>query len=273
MISDSRTATVNYTFDNGSGQTVTYGPADIGKNLSTDSKSGSTFQGWIFGADTTVYTTLTDELLTALDGQTVNAAPSFRSTGGGAIPGAGTKKPETQEPVNPFVDVLESAYYYDAVLWAVEQGITSGMTETTFAPEMSCTRAQAVTFLWRMAGEPKAVNAVNPFADVSSADYFYDAVLWAVEQGITSGMTESTFAPDVTVTRSQMVTLMWRAAGKPGATTGTIFADVAGTDYYATAVAWAVEKGITAGTGDTTFSPLADCTRAQIVTFLYRNEA
>lgn len=273
LISDSRTVTVNYTFDNGSGQTVTYGPADIGKNLPTDSKSGSTFQGWIFGADTSVYATLTDELLTALNGQTVNAVPSFRSSGGGGISGAGTKKPETQEPINPFADVPESAYYYDAVLWAVDRGITSGMTETTFAPEMSCTRAQAVTFLWRMAGEPKAVNAVNPFTDVTSADYFYDAVLWAVEQEITSGMTESTFAPDITVTRSQMVTLMWRAAGEPSTSTGTIFADVAGTDYYATAVAWAVEKGITAGTSDTTFSPLADCTRAQIVTFLYRNEA
>ena len=173
------------------------------------------------------------------------------------------------EPESPvFADVSASAYYADAVKWAVEQGITSGTSATTFSPDMSCTRAQIVTFLWRANGSPKADGA-NPFTDVSADAYYYDAVLWAVKEGITSGTTAATFSPDATVTRGQTVTFLYRAAGAP-AVTGGSFADVAADTYYAGAVAWAVKEGVTSGTSATTFSPDAPCTRGQIVTFLYQ---
>ena len=174
------------------------------------------------------------------------------------------------EPESPvFADVPASAYYADAVAWAVEQGITSGTSATTFSPDMSCTRAQIVTFLWRANGSPKADGA-NPFTDVSADAYYYDAVLWAVKEGITSGTSAATFSPDATVTRGQTVTFLYRAAGAP-AVTGGSFADVAADAYYADAVAWAVKEGITSGTGGNSFSPDAPCTRGQIVTFLYRD--
>ena len=176
---------------------------------------------------------------------------------------------DAAEPVNPFVDVSGGAYYEDAVLWAVREGITSGTTATTFSPGASCTRAQMVTFLWRAAGSPKASGS-NPFRDVSADTYYYDAVLWAVENGITSGISADAFAPDAMVTRAQTVTFLYRAAGSPAAVPGSSFSDVRSDAYYADAVSWAVEKGITSGTAAAAFSPDADCTRAQIVTFLYR---
>lgn len=176
---------------------------------------------------------------------------------------------DAAEPVNPFVDVSGGAYYEDAVLWAVREGITSGTTATTFSPGASCTRAQMVTFLWRAAGSPKASGS-NPFRDVSADTYYYDAVLWAVENGITSGISADAFAPDAMVTRAQTVTFLYRAVGSPAAASGSSFSDVRGDAYYADAVSWAVEKGITSGTAAAAFSPDADCTRAQIVTFLYR---
>ena len=176
---------------------------------------------------------------------------------------------DAAEPVNPFVDVSGGSYYEDAVLWAVREGITSGTTATTFSPGASCTRAQMVTFLWRAAGSPKASGS-NPFRDVSADTYYYDAVLWAVENGITSGISADAFAPDAMVTRAQTVTFLYRAAGSPAAAPGSSFSDVRGDAYYADAVSWAVEKGITSGTAAAAFSPDADCTRAQIVTFLYR---
>lgn len=169
----------------------------------------------------------------------------------------------------PFVDVPTGAYYYDAVAWAVENGVTNGTSATTFGPDITCTRAQMVTFLWRAAGSPKPENTVNPFTDVSASAYYYDAVLWAVGEGITKGTSATTFSPDVTVTRGQTVTFLWRYDGSP-AVSGGSFADVPADAYYASAVAWAVSEGVTNGTGATTFSPDADCTRAQIVTFLYR---
>lgn len=175
---------------------------------------------------------------------------------------------ETEPEAPFFADVPASAYYADAVKWAVEQGITSGTSTNTFSPDMSCTRAQIVTFLWRANGSPKADGA-NPFTDVSADAYYYDAVLWAVKEGITSGTSATTFAPDMTVTRGQTVTFLYRAAGAP-AVSGGSFADVAADAYYADAVAWAVKEGITSGTGATTFSPDAACTRGQIVTFMYR---
>ena len=176
---------------------------------------------------------------------------------------------DAAEPVNPFVDVSGGSYYEDAVLWAVREGITSGTTATTFSPGASCTRAQMVTFLWRAAGSPKASGS-NPFRDVSADTYYYDAVLWAVENGITSGISADAFAPDAMVTRAQTVTFLYRAAGSPAAAPGSSFSDVRSDAYYADAVSWAVEKGITSGTAAAAFSPDADCTRAQIVTFLYR---
>ena len=176
---------------------------------------------------------------------------------------------DAAEPVNPFVDVSGGSYYEDAVLWAVREGITSGTTATTFSPGASCTRAQMVTFLWRAAGSPKASGS-NPFRDVSADTYYYDAVLWAVENGITSGISADAFAPDAMVTRAQTVTFLYRAAGSPAAVPGSSFSDVRSDAYYADAVSWAVEKGITSGTAAAAFSPDADCTRAQIVTFLYR---
>ena len=176
---------------------------------------------------------------------------------------------DAAEPVNPFVDVSGGAYYEDAVLWAVREGITSGTTATTFSPGASCTRAQMVTFLWRAAGSPKASGS-NPFRDVSADTYYYDAVLWAVENGITSGISADAFAPDAMVTRAQTVTFLYRAAGSPAAAPGSSFSDVRSDAYYADAVSWAIEEGITSGTAAAAFSPDADCTRAQIVTFLYR---
>lgn len=175
----------------------------------------------------------------------------------------------TANGTNPFNDVAEGAYYYDAVLWAVENGVTSGTSATTFAPNATCTRAQTVTFLWRANGSPKPTGTVNPFSDVSADAYYYKAVLWAVEQGITVGTTDTTFAPDATCTRAQVVTFQWRAAGSPAAS-GSSFSDVPADAYYAQAVAWAVSEGITSGTGNNQFSPSNNCTRAQIVTFLYR---
>ncbi|MDY3926769.1 MAG: S-layer homology domain-containing protein [Anaerotignum sp.] len=193
----------------------------------------------------------------------VTVEPSFKAETAEPVEPA-----EPAKSVNPFTDVPSGAYYEDAVIWAVEKGITSGTTETTFSPDASCTRAQMLTFMWRAAGSPKATGS-NPFTDVSADAYYYDAVLWAVENGITSGISATTFAPDATVTRDQTVTFLYRAAGSPAAN-GSSFSDVSSDAYYADAVAWAVQQNITSGTGDNQFSPNADCTRAQIVTFLYR---
>ena len=183
--------------------------------------------------------------------------------------------PEVVEPdlipdENVFSDVPKSQYYYEPVLWAVENGITSGLSETTFAPEASCTRGQVVTFLWRAKGCPEPTVTTHNFADLKENEYYYKAVLWAVENGITSGLTETTFAPDATVTRSQFVTLLYRAEGRPVCTGNNPFTDVVGTDYYYEPVLWAVENGITSGLTETTFAPEASCTRGQVVTFLYR---
>lgn len=168
-----------------------------------------------------------------------------------------------------FVDVPENAYYTPAVNWAVEKGVTEGTSATTFSPDAACTRAQIVTFLYRAAGSPAVKSTVNPFTDVTASDYYYNAVLWAVENGITTGTSETTFSPNESCTRAQCVTFLYRAVGS-AATAKAIFTDVSADAYYAPAVDWAVEKGVTTGTSATTFSPDAACTRAQIVTFLYR---
>ena len=171
-----------------------------------------------------------------------------------------------------FTDVPAGSYYEDAVAWAVANGITTGTDAAHFAPDGSCTRAQAVTFLWRAAGSPAPESTAMPYTDVPAGSYYRDAVLWAVEQGITKGTSDTTFSPDATCTRAQIVTFLWRAEKAPAAgDEAQPFTDVAADAYYADAVLWAVENGITKGTTDTTFGPNDDCTRAQIVTFLWRS--
>ena len=169
-----------------------------------------------------------------------------------------------------FVDVPEGSYYEEAVSWAVEKGITTGTDATHFSPDGICTRAQAVTFLWRAAGSPAAKSAVMPFADVKAGSYYYDAVLWAVENGITKGTSDTMFSPDATCSRAQIVTFLWRSQKSPAAGTANPFTDVKASAYYADAVLWAVKEDVTKGTTNTTFSPDANCTRAQIVTFIWR---
>ena len=169
----------------------------------------------------------------------------------------------------PFTDVSFRNYYYNAVKWAVDKGITSGTSRYTFSPDVACTRAQVVTFLWRAAGSPAPMLNKNPFTDVHTSDYYYDAVLWAVQNGITTGTSAKTFSPDATVTRAQVVTFLWRANGQPAAGNSG-FVDVSSNAYYAKAVDWAFANGITTGMDYGAFDPDTACTRAQIVTFLYR---
>lgn len=169
-----------------------------------------------------------------------------------------------------FADVATGSYYEEAVDWAVENGITQGTDDTHFSPDGICTRAQAVTFLWRTAGSPEPETRTMPFTDVPVGSYYYDAVLWAVENGITNGTSDTTFSPNMTCSRAQIVAFLWRSEKSPAAGTANPFADVKSTVYYADAVLWAVKEDITKGTTNITFSPDADCTRAQIVTFLWR---
>ena len=174
-------------------------------------------------------------------------------------------------PGTSFTDVPAGAYYEEAVGWAVEKGITKGTSDSTFTPDGVCTRAQAVTFLWRAAGSPAAKASALPFADVKAGSYYDDAVRWAVENGVTVGTSATTFSPNATCSRAQIVTFLWRAQKSPAAGSANPFDDVADSAYYADAVQWAVQKDITKGTGATAFSPDANCIRAQIVTFLYRS--
>ena len=171
---------------------------------------------------------------------------------------------------NEFIDVPAGSYFYEAVMWAVENGVTTGVSASRFDPNGVCTRAQAVTFLWRAAGSPAPRSRTVPFTDVPVGSYYYDAVLWAVENGITKGTINTRFSPNDTCTRAQIVAFLWRSEKSPAAGSRNPFADVKSTAYYADAVLWAVENDITKGTTSTTFSPNADCTRAQIVTFLWR---
>ena len=169
-----------------------------------------------------------------------------------------------------FHDVNRLDYFYNAVKWAAENGIASGTGRYTFSPNAVCTRAQTVTFLWRAAGSPLPRYRVCPFTDVQPNDYYYNAVLWAVEQGITTGLNATTFGPDVTVTRGQVATFLYRAASAAKPNTFNPFTDVKTTAYNYDAILWAYDNRITTGASDTTFTPDAFCIRAQIVTFLYR---
>ncbi len=183
----------------------------------------------------------------------------------------GEADPDHKEPItNPFTDVADTDWFYNPVLWAVENKVTGGMTETTFGPNANCTRAQVVTFLYAAAGKPQVSGDTEPFEDVSESDWFYTPVLWAVENGITGGTSETTFGPNEECTRAQVVTFLYAAAGKPQVSAGSDFTDVGDTDWYAKPVIWAKENNITGGISATEFGPNNICTRAQVVTFLYK---
>ena len=341
LIADARSAAVTFRMPDGSEQTVTYTPENIGQSLPAANRAGYRFDGWKFPGIDGTYKTLTDELLTALNGKTLTAEAQFTVMGGGGGGGGGfvsagyavsiaktengtvTASAETAEEGETitltvkaetgyvlktltaaaegkdltltagkngtytftmpaadvtvtavfekiaFADVKSGSYCYDAVQWAVAKGITLGMSDGSFAPNAPCTRGQIVTFLWRAMGCPAPKSTVNPFTDVKSGSYCYEAVLWAVEQGITKGTTATTFSPNAACTRGQAVTFLCRAVGTEG-TGDTGFADVGANSFCAGSVKWAVENGVTKGTTATTFSPNETCTRGQIVTFLYR---
>lgn len=173
---------------------------------------------------------------------------------------------------NLFNDVASGAYYYDAVLWALENGVTEGYSDNTFRPDATCTRAQIMTFLWRANGSPEPDSAANSFTDAKADAYYAKAVQWAMERGITTGTTATTFNPDGSCTRAQAMTFLWRSNGSP-AVSGGNFSDVPSGKYYADAITWAAANGVSTGYADGTFAPDNSCTRAQIVTFLYRDRA
>ena len=182
------------------------------------------------------------------------------------------KQTEAIPATGGFVDVVEDSYYEDAVIWAAGESITNGTDATHFSPDAFCTRAQAVTFLWRAAGRPAPKSTTTPFTDVPVGSYYYDAVLWASENGITLGTSATTFSPDMACSRAHIVTFLWRAEHTPRSDSDNPFTDVDLTAYYAEAVLWAAAESITKGTSDTTFSPDDGCTRAQIVTFIWRTK-
>lgn len=258
-----KVARLTYTYTGSAARTVTLASSKI----VTVNKDGKTTEGDTSSQPFTVTITRAG---TTTDGGTGGAGGGGIGGGGGGTvppaPGGATQ--------NPFVDVKQGDYYYDAVQWTVGKKITSGTSATTFTPDGICTRAQTVTFLWRSQGSPKAAGAENPFTDVSKDAYYYDAVLWAVAQGITNGTSATTFSPDATVTRGQTAAFLWRVAKQPQVDqTANPFADVTQDAYYYNAVLWAVAKEITNGTSSTTFSPDQGCTRAQIVTFLWRTNS
>ena len=239
------------TFDTNGGSAISKVSKTSGTTVDltgyTPTRDGYTFDGWYSNRELTIKVT------------------SIKLTSNTTIYAKWTAKSDMS-----FTDVADKAYYRDAVEWAVDNGITKGTTATTFSPNATCTRAQAVTFLWRAAGSPEPETRTMPFTDIPVGSYYYDAVLWAVENGITKGTSDTTFSPNMTCTRAQIVAFLWRSEKSPAAGTANPFADVKSTAYYADAVLWAVKENITKGTTNTTFSPDADCTRAQIVTFLYR---
>ena len=235
----------------------------------TDGSEPSAANGILYtGEAITIRTTTTLKAVAVKDG-VYSAVTSARYTiaGSSGVPSIPSTVVPGAQTVS-FADVSEIDYYYEAVQWAVQNGVTNGTSATAFTPDMAVTRGQLVTFLWRAAGAP-AVTGANPFADVRESDYYYEAVLWAVQNGVTNGTGAAAFSPDVAVTRGQAVTFLWRAAGAPAAS-GSSFGDVAADAYYANAVAWAVANGITNGTSGSTFSPDVAVSRAQAVTFLYR---
>ena len=208
-----------------------------------------------------------------VDGKSAGAVESytFKSvTKNHTIEATFMKVNDNKPMPDTFMDVPKGSYYEKAVDWAVKNGITAGTGDNYFMPDGICTRAQAVTFLWRVAGSPTPKTEVMPFEDVPEGSYYYEAVLWAAENEITVGTSATTFSPELTCSRAHIVSFLWRAAGYPSAGTVNPFTDVPENAYYINAMLWAVKQEITVGTTPSTFSPDEGCTRAQIVTFLYR---
>ena len=195
----------------------------------------------------------------------VEIKASFKEVSDATEPGD-----DSEETAPSFGDVADTDYYYDAVIWAAENGITNGTAENEFSPMKSNTRAEMVTFLWRAAGSPEQNLVETAFTDVDKDAYYYEALIWATENGITQGTSETTFTPDKACSRAEMVTFLYRFSNMPSVTGTSTFVDVNSQDYFNNAVIWAQQEGITQGTSETTFSPENLCTRAQTVTFLYR---
>ncbi len=213
------------------------------------------------------------------DEYTVDVAPTYDTAGSKSIhcdrcdlikTGSKVSIPKLEKSDSPFIDVSSSSRFYKEIMWAYENGITAGKTATTFAPEADCTRGQVVTFLWRAEGCPEPTISANPFTDVASTSPFYKAILWAYENGITTGKTATTFEPDTVVTREQFVTFLWRCENKPASSVSNPFVDVVAGRYSTPAILWAYENGITTGKTATTFQPSATVIRQHVVTFLYR---
>lgn len=255
------------TFDTDGGSKISAITQDYGSKVTAPpnpTREGYTFKGW----DKAVPSVMPAENVSIKALWEKNAEPDPEPD---PEPNPEPDPEPDPEPNMPFVDVKVGDWFYDSVLWALERDITEGTSATTFSPARGCTRGQMVTFLWRAAGEPKANNPVNPFEDVKEGAYYYDAVLWAVEQGVTNGTSETTFEPDSICTRGQSVTFLWRYYGKPQSSdVDNPFADVKKGAYYYDAVLWAVEHGITNGVKLDLFAPNHMCTRAQSAAFLYR---
>ena len=204
--------------------------------------------------------------------QTIEKGTEVKALGHNYVKGVCTRCDAKQPGYNPFTDVKKGPYY-DAILWAFCNGVTNGISDTVFGVDNGCTRAQIVTFLYRAAGQPKVENVKNPFTDVSKNSTYYNAIMWAVENGITTGKTATSFDPNAVCTRGQIVTFLWRYEKAPIVSSLAKFDDVAANSYCYNAVMWAVENGITNGKTTTTFAPNDTCTRAQAVTFIYREFA
>lgn len=238
-------------------------------------ENGHTFEPWVTVVEATKTTDGEQQRICSVCGyKETRIIPATGNNGGGgssspAVKPAGTT-PEPELPVLRFTDVSSSAYYYNAVAWAVDSSITSGTSANTFSPDNACSRAQVITFLWRMAGSPVVTNTVSAFDDVPADSYYWNAVQWATANGITAGIRSGLFGSNSTCTRGQMAALLYRYAGSPAIDGELPFADVSADSYYARAVIWAVENGITNGVSETAFAPDNICTRAQIVAFLYR---
>ena len=261
--------TISYNLNNGTatGNPDSYTVESDAITLNTPTRPGYTFTGWS-GTGLTGENNLTVTIEKGSTGDRSYTAHWRYNGGGSSSYSYYTIKATAGTGV--FVDIATGGYYEDAVDWAVENGITQGTDDTHFSPDGICTRAQAVTFLWRAAGSPEPKTNTMPFTDVNAGSYYYDAVLWAVENGITEGTSDTTFSPNATCTRAQIVAFLWRSEKSPAASSRNPFTDVKPGAYYLDAVLWTVENGITKGTTAMKFSPDADCTRAQIVTFLWR---
>ena len=277
-IAKDKTADFTYTRPSSSGSitttyTVTVGSVSNGTVTSShkSAASGATVTLTVKPADGYAVEAVTAKdakgnavKVTEKDGKYTFAMPASNVT----VSASFVKKGE-QPAAKLFDDVAQGAYYYDAVKWAVDKGVTNGKTSNLFGSDDPCTRAQIVTFLWRAAGSPAASASVS-FTDVKDSDYYAKAVAWAVEKGITNGTGDGKFSSDDTCTRAQCAAFLYRAAGSPEVTDAAAFSDVAADAYYAKAVAWAEKNGITNGLGNGKFGSDNSCTRAQIITFLYR---